>query len=173
MPKHAGDRESDDAVSACRVAGSTSAEGFFNEARGLEEFQIGTTYHRPRPHGHRGRQRVVHHADDEQFQLTHLDAAWAGQQPGFRRAAQNPMFTRRWSTNGAQHKHRGQPGFSEVLAPNRSSTATRFMQMTVCTGKRESKSRPGKGIVTLSIARNQHGEVGPRGAHDAGPKAVH
>lgn len=31
---------------------------------------------------------------------------------------------------------------------------------TVCTGKRESKSRPGEGIVTLEhIARNQHGEV--------------
>lgn len=94
MTKHAGDRESDDAVSACRVAGSTVGRRILQRGLWFEEFQIGTTYlHRPG--------RTVTEADNVLFttltmntQSLHLDAAWAGQQPGFRgERLVNSMFT--------------------------------------------------------------------------------
>lgn len=134
MTKHAGDRESDDAVSACRVAGSTVGRRILQRGLWFEEFQIGTTYlHRPG--------RTVTEADNVLFttltmntQSLHLDAAWAGQQPGFRgERLVNSMFTLSTMVGLSVAQLTlgtivANLGFSEVSFPNRSSTATRFMQ---------------------------------------------
>jgi acyl dehydratase len=51
-------------------------------------------------------------------------------------------------------------GFSEVTFPKPVFHGDTLYAETVCTGKRESKSRPDEGIVTLEhIARNQHDDV--------------
>jgi acyl dehydratase len=51
-------------------------------------------------------------------------------------------------------------GFSEVSFPKPVFHGDTLYAETVCTAKRESKSRPGEGIVTLDhIGRNQHGDV--------------
>ena len=51
-------------------------------------------------------------------------------------------------------------GFSEVTFPKPVLHGDTLYAETVCTDKRESKSRPGEGIVTLEhIGRNQHGDV--------------
>lgn len=154
MTKHAGDRESDDAVSACRVAGSTVGRRILQRGLWFEEFQIGTTYlHRPG--------RTVTEADNVLFttltmntQSLHLDAAWAGQQPGFRgERLVNSMFTLSTMVGLSVAQLTlgtivANLGFSEVSFPK-----------PVFHGD-TSKSRPGEGIVTLEhIARNQHGEV--------------
>lgn len=166
MTKHAGDRESDDAVSACRVAGSTVGRRILQRGLWFEEFQIGTTYlHRPG--------RTVTEADNVLFttltmntQSLHLDAAWAGQQPGFRgERLVNSMFTLSTMVGLSVAQLTlgtivANLGFAEVSFPKPVFHGDTLYAETVCTGKRESKSRPGEGIVTLEhIARNQHGEV--------------
>ena len=136
--------------------------------RGLwfEEFEIGTTYlHRPG--------RTVTEADNVLFttltmntQSLHLDAAWAAEQPGFRgERLVNSMFTLSTLVGLSVAQLTlgtivANLGFSEVSFPKPVFHGDTLYAETVCTGKRESKSRPGEGIVTLEhTGRNQHGDV--------------
>ena len=51
-------------------------------------------------------------------------------------------------------------GMTDVTFPKPVFHGDTLYAETVCTGKRESKSRPGEGIVTLEhTGRNQHGDV--------------
>ena len=136
--------------------------------RGLwfEEYDIGAIYeHRPG--------RTVTEADNVLFttltmntQALHLDAAWSARQPGFGgQRLINSMFT--LSTvvglSVAQLTHGtlvANLGFGEVAFPAPLFAGDTLYGETECTGKRESKSRPGEGIVNLThIGRNQHGDV--------------
>ena len=56
-------------------------------------------------------------------------------------------------------------GFSDVAFPAPLFAGDTLYAETECTGKRESRSRPGEGVVNLThIGRNQHGEVVARAA---------
>ena len=56
-------------------------------------------------------------------------------------------------------------GFSEIAFPAPVFAGDTLYAETECTGKRESRSRPGEGVVNLThIGRNQHGEVVARAA---------
>ena len=120
--------------------------------RGLwfEEFEIGTTYlHRPG--------RTVTEADNVLFttltmntQSLHLDAAWAAEQPGFRgERLVNSMFTLSTLVGLSVAQLTlgtivANLGFSEVSFPKPVFHGDTLYAETVCTGKRESKSRPGR-----------------------------
>lgn len=136
--------------------------------RGLwfEEFEIGTTYlHRPG--------RTATETDNVLFttltmntQSLHLDAAWAAEQPGFRgERLVNSMFTLSTLVGLSVAQLTlgtivANLGFSEVSFPKPVFHGDTLYAETVCTDKRESKSRPGEGIVTLEhTGRNQHGDV--------------
>lgn len=136
--------------------------------RGLwfEEYEVGTAYlHRPG--------RTMTEADNVLFttltmntQALHLDAAWAAQQPGFGgQRLMNSMHTLSTLvglsvTQLTQGTIVANLGFSEVSFPKPVLHGDTLYAETVCTDKRESKSRPGEGIVTLEhIGRNQHGEI--------------
>ena len=138
------------------------------EQRGLwfEEYEVGTTYlHRPG--------RTVTEADNVLFttltmniQPLHLDAVWAAQQPGFHgQRLVNSMFTLSTMVGLSvaqltQGTIVANLGFTDVSFPNPVYHGDTLYAESVCTGKRESKSRPGEGIVTLEhIARNQHGDI--------------
>jgi acyl dehydratase len=148
----------------------TSAEqnGKTVEQRGLwfDEYEIGTTYaHRPG--------RTITEADNVGFttmtmntQSLHLDAAWAAQQPGFSgERLVNSMLTLSTLVGLSVAQLTlgtivANLGFSEVAFPKPVFHGDTLYAETVCTGKRESASRPGEGIVTLEhIGRNQHGDV--------------
>src|SRR5690625_963102 len=138
------------------------------EQRGLwfEEYEIGTTY-LLRPG------RTVTEDDNVLFttltmntQSLHLDAAWAGQQPGFRgERLVNSMFTLSTVVGLSVAQLTlgtivANLGFAEVSFPKPVFHGDTLYAETVCTDKRESKSRPGEGIVTLEhIGRNQHDDV--------------
>jgi acyl dehydratase len=136
--------------------------------RGLwfEEFEDGVLYrHRPG--------RTVTEADNVLFttltmntQALHLDAAWAAEQPGFGgQRLINSMFT--FSTlvglsvaQLTQGTLVANLGFSEVAFPAPVFAGDTLYAETLCLGKRESKSRPGEGVVNLRhVARNQKGAV--------------
>ncbi len=138
------------------------------EQRGLwfEEYEIGTTYaHRPG--------RTLTEADNVVFttltmntQSLHLDAAWAAEQPGFRgERLVNSMLTLSTLVGLSVAQLTlgtivANLGFSEVAFPAPVFHGDTLYAETVCTDKRESKSRPGEGIVSLEhVGRNQHGEV--------------
>ncbi|MBS9533452.1 MaoC family dehydratase [Mycobacterium sp. M1] len=138
------------------------------EQRGLwfEEYEVGTTYlHRPG--------RTVTEADNVLFttltmniQPLHLDAVWASQQPGFHgQRLVNSMFTLSTMVGLSvaqltQGTIVANLGFTDVSFPNPVYHGDTLYAESICTGLRESKSRPGEGIVTLEhIARNQHGDV--------------
>ena len=116
--------------------------------------------------------RTVTEADNVLFttltmntQSLHLDAAWAAEQPAFGRATGeldvHPVDAGRAVGRAADAgHHRGNLGFSEVSFPKPVFHGDTLYAETVCTDKRESKSRPGEGIVTLAhTGRNQHGDV--------------
>lgn len=134
--------------------------------RGLwfEEFELGAVYeHRPG--------RTVTEADNVLFttltmntQALHLDAAYsAGTE--FGEPLVNSMFT--LSTliglsvaQLTQGTIVANLGFSEIKFPRPVRHGDTMYAETLITDKRESKSRPGQGIVTLEhTARNQHGDV--------------
>ena len=138
------------------------------EQRGLwfEEYELGTTYlHRPG--------RTVTEADNVLFttltmniQPLHLDAVWAAQQPGFHgQRLVNSMFTLSTMVGLSvaqltQGTIVANLGFTDVSFPNPVYHGDTLYAESLCTGLRESKSRPGEGIVTLEhIARNQHGDI--------------
>ncbi|MEU1962993.1 MaoC family dehydratase [Nocardia sp. NPDC019304] len=135
--------------------------------RGLwfEEFDTEVVYeHRPG--------RTITEADNVLFttltmntQALHLDAAFSEQLPPFNQRLVNSMFT--LSTliglsvaQLTQGTIVANLGFSEVAFPKPLFHGDTMYAETVVTGKRESKSRPGEGIVTFAhTARNQHGDI--------------
>lgn len=141
--------------------------------RGLwfEEFEVGTVYeHRPG--------RTVTEADNVLFttltmntQALHLDAAFAATQPGFDgQRLVNSMFTLSTIVGLSvaqltQGTLVANLGFSDIAFPAPMFAGDTLYAETECTGKRESKSRPGEGVVELvHIGRNQDGTVVARAA---------
>ena len=138
------------------------------EQRGLwfEEYEVGAVYlHRPG--------RTLTEADNVLFttltmntQSLHLDAAWAAQQPGFGgQRLMNSMLTLSTLVGLSVAQLTlgtivANLGFSEVSFPKPVFHGDTLYAETVCVDKRESKSRPGEGIVSLEhLGRNQHGDV--------------
>ncbi|MGC5249069.1 MaoC family dehydratase [Gordonia sp. DT219] len=141
--------------------------------RGLwfEEFAEGTLYeHRPG--------RTVTEADNVLFttltmntQALHLDAAWSATQPGFGgQRLVNSMFTLSTIVGLSvsqltQGTLVANLGFSDIAFPAPLFAGDTLYAETECTGKRESRSRPGEGVVSLlHIGRNQDGVVVARAA---------
>lgn len=125
-----------------------------------------TTYeHRPG--------RTVTEADNVLFttltmntQALHLDAAWAAEQPGFEgQRLINSMFTLSTIvglsvTQLTQGTLVANLGFSEISFPAPLFAGDTLYAETVCTGKRESRSRPGEGVVNLRhVGLDQNGTV--------------
>jgi len=136
--------------------------------RGLwfEEYDVGAIYeHRPG--------RTVTEADNVLFttltmntQALHLDAAWSARQPGFGgQRLINSMFTLSTIVGLSvaqltQGTLVANLGFGEVAFPAPLFAGDTLYAETECTGTRESKSRPGEGIVNLThIGRNQNGDI--------------
>lgn len=134
--------------------------------RGLwfEEFDTDVVYkHSPG--------RTLTEADNTLFttltmntQSLHLDAAWSQDQQ-FGERLMNSMLT--LSTlvglsvaQLSQGTIVANLGFSEVSFPAPMRHGDTLYAETIVRDKRESRSRPGEGIVTLEhIGRNQHGEI--------------
>lgn len=135
--------------------------------RGLwfEEFDTDVLYeHRPG--------RTITEADNVLFtavtmntQALHLDAAFADAQPPFHQRLVNSMFTLSTLvglsiTQLTQGTIVANLGFSDIAFPKPLFHGDTLYAETVVTEKRESKSRPGEGIVTFAhTGRNQHGDV--------------
>jgi acyl dehydratase len=136
------------------------------EQRGLwfEEFELETVYrHAPG--------RTVSEADNILFstltmnpQALHLDEAWASGQP-FGARLVNSLFTLSTLVGLSvpqltQGTIVANLGFRDVRFPNPVFHGDTLYGETVVLEKRESKSRPGEGIVTLEhTARNQNGDI--------------
>ena len=134
--------------------------------RGLwfEEMEVGAIYeHRPG--------RTITEADNTWFtaitmntQALHLDAAYAAE-TGFGERLVNSMFTLSTLVGLSvsqltQGTIVANLGFSEVSFPHPVRHGDTLYAETEITDKRESRSRPGEGIVTLRhTGRNQHGDV--------------
>lgn len=134
--------------------------------RGLwfEEFETGVVYaHRPG--------RTVTEADNVLFttltmntQALHLDAAFAAETQ-FGERLVNSMFTLSTLVGLSvaqltQGTIVANLGFSEVAFPKPLFHGDTLYAETVVTDLRESRSRPGEGIVTFEhTGRNQHGDV--------------
>jgi acyl dehydratase len=135
--------------------------------RGLwfEEFELGVRYvHSPG--------RTVTEADNVLFttltmntQALHLDAAFSDGLPPFNQRLVNSMFTLSTLVGLSvaqltQGTIVGNLGFSDIAFPKPLFHGDTIYAETVVIDKRESKSRPGEGIVTFAhTARNQHGEI--------------
>ncbi|TQM30402.1 MaoC family dehydratase [Nocardia bhagyanarayanae] len=135
--------------------------------RGLwfEEFETGVVYeHRPG--------RTITEADNVLFttltmntQALHLDAAFSDALPPFNKRLVNSMFTLSTLVGLSvaqltQGTIVANLGFSEINFPHPVFHGDTMYAETVVTDKRESKSRPGEGIVTFAhTGRNQHGDV--------------
>lgn len=163
-----GDRVHDGSVSGDGANTDTASEPRRVIQRGLwfEEFDDGTVYeHRPG--------RTVTEADNVLFttltmntQALHLDAAWSAQQPGFGGARLiNSMFTLSTIVGLSvsqltQGTLVANLGFGEVAFPAPLFAGDTLYAETECVGKRESRSRPGEGVVNLvHVGRNQDGVV--------------
>lgn len=134
--------------------------------RGLwfEEMELGATYeHRPG--------RTITEADNTWFtavtmntQALHLDAAYAAG-TSFGERLVNSMFTLSTLVGLSvsqltQGTIVANLGFSDVSFPHPLRHGDTLYAETTITDKRESKSRPGEGIVTLThTGRNQDGTV--------------
>ncbi|MEU7631598.1 MaoC family dehydratase [Nocardia sp. NPDC049220] len=135
--------------------------------RGLwfEEFDTEVVYeHRPG--------RTITEADNVLFttltmntQALHLDAAFSEQLPPFNQRLVNSMFTLSTLVGLSvaqltQGTIVANLGFSEIAFPKPLFHGDTMYAETVVSDKRESKSRPGEGIVTFAhTARNQHGDI--------------
>ena len=136
------------------------------EQRGLwfEEYEVGTTYlHRPG--------RTATEADNTLFttltmntQALHLDAAY-GAETEFGERLINSMWTLSTLVGLSVAQLTmgtivANLGFSEISFPAPMKAGDTLYAETTVEDKRESKSRPGQGIVTLRhTGRNQHGDV--------------
>jgi len=134
--------------------------------RGLyfDEFEVGTRYlHRPG--------RTITEADNVFFttmtmntQSLHLDAAWSATQP-FGQRLVNSMLTLSIMVGSSVAQLTegtivGNLGFENVAFPHPVFHGDTLYSETLITAKRESKSRPGQGIVTLAhTAKNHEGVV--------------
>ncbi|QQM53062.1 MaoC family dehydratase [Rhodococcus pyridinivorans] len=134
--------------------------------RGLwfEEFELGAIYeHRPG--------RTITEADNTLFttqtmntQALHLDAAYAAE-TSFGERLVNSMFTLSTLVGLSvaqltQGTIVANLGFSEISFPKPLFHGDTLYAETKIVDTRESKSRPGEGIVTLEhTGRNQHGDV--------------
>ena len=136
--------------------------------RGLwfDEYEEGARYlHRPG--------RTVTETDDVLFttltmntQPLHLDAHWSSQQPGF---GGKRLVNSMWTLSTVVGLSVSQLtlgtivanlGFTEVSFPKPMFHGDTLYAETTILDKRESKSRPNQGIVTLEhIGRNQHGDI--------------
>ena len=131
----------------------------------FEEFETGVLYqHRPG--------RTITEADNVLFttltmntQALHLDAAFSDALPPFNQRLVNSMFTLSTLVGLSvaqltQGTIVGNLGFGEVAFPKPLFHGDTLYAETEVTDKRESKSRPGEGIVTFAhTGRNQHGDV--------------
>lgn len=136
------------------------------EQRGLwfEEYEVGTTYlHRPG--------RTATEADNTLFttltmntQALHLDAVY-GAETEFGERLVNSMWTLSTLVGLSVAQLTmgtivANLGFSEISFPAPMKAGDTLYAETTVEDKRESKSRPGQGIVTLRhTGRNQHGDV--------------
>ena len=134
--------------------------------RGLwfEEYEVGTTYlHRPG--------RTATEADNTLFttltmntQALHLDAAY-GAETEFGERLVNSMWTLSTLVGLSVAQLTmgtivANLGFSKISFPAPMKAGDTLYAETTVEDKRESKSRPGQGIVTLRhTGRNQHGDV--------------
>ncbi|MGB6180601.1 MAG: MaoC family dehydratase [Rhodococcus sp. (in: high G+C Gram-positive bacteria)] len=130
----------------------------------FEEMELGTIYeHRPG--------RTITEADNTLFttqtmntQALHLDAAYS-ETTAFGQRLVNSMFTVSTLvglsvTQLTQGTIVANLGFSEVSFPKPLFHGDTLYAETVVSDRRESKSRPGEGIVTFThTGRNQHGDV--------------
>lgn len=137
------------------------------EQRGLwfEEFETDVLYlHRPG--------RTITEADNVLFttltmntQALHLDAAFSNALPPFNQRLVNSMFTLSTVVGLSvaqltQGTIVGNLGFSEIAFPAPLFHGDTLYAESEVIDKRESKSRPGEGIVTFAhTGRNQHGDV--------------
>ncbi|MEU1428752.1 MaoC family dehydratase [Nocardia sp. NPDC005746] len=135
--------------------------------RGLwfDEFEIGVVYeHRPG--------RTITEADNVLFttltmntQALHLDAAFSDALPPFHQRLVNSMFTLSTLVGLSvaqltQGTIVANLGFSDIAFPKPLFHGDTLYAETVVTDLRESKSRPGEGIVTFAhTGRNQHGDI--------------
>lgn len=135
--------------------------------RGLwfEECETGVLYrHQPG--------RTMTEADNVLFttltmntQALHLDAAFADAQPPFHQRLVNSMFTLATLvglsvTQLTQGTVVGNLGFSDIAFPKPLFHGDTLYAESEIINKRESKSRPGEGIVTFKhTGRNQHGDT--------------
>jgi acyl dehydratase len=135
--------------------------------RGLwfEEFETAVLYeHRPG--------RTITETDNVLFttltmntQALHLDAAFADQLPPFHQRLVNSMFTLSTLVGLSvaqltQGTIVANLGFTDIAFPEPLFHGDTMYAETMVTEKRESKSRPGEGIVTFAhTARNQHDAV--------------
>lgn len=146
---------------------STSATPRRIVQRGLwfEEFETGAIYeHRPG--------RTITEADNVLFttltmntQALHLDAAWSETQKPFEQRLVNSMFTLSTLVGLSvaqltQGTIVANLGFSEISFPKPVFHGDTMYAETLILDKRESKSRPGEGVITFEhTGRNQHGDV--------------
>lgn len=144
----------------------TEASGPVYEQRGLwyDELEVGARYrHTPG--------RTISEADNAWFsaltmnqQALHVDAAFAAEQE-FGRPLVNSLMTLAMvvglSVNQlTQGTLVANLGFEQVRFPAPVFHGDTLRAETVVTAKRESKSRPGQGVVTLQhTGFNQHGDV--------------
>lgn len=135
--------------------------------RGLwfEEFEVGAIYeHRPG--------RTVTEADNVLFttltmntQPLHLDQAESEKLPPFHDRLVNSMFTLSTLVGLSvaqltQGTIVANLGFSDIRFPAPLRHGDTIYAETLITGKRESESRPGEGVVSMEhTARDQRGEV--------------
>lgn len=137
------------------------------EQRGLwyEEFEPDVVYrHRPG--------RTITEADNVLFttltmntQALHLDAAFSDALPPFHARLVNSMFTLSTLVGLSvaqltQGTIVGNLGFSDIAFPRPLFHGDTLYAESEVIEKRESKSRPGEGIVTFAhTGRNQHGDI--------------
>ena len=131
----------------------------------FEEFETGVLYqHRPG--------RTLTEADNVLFttltmntQALHLDAAFSDALPPFNQRLVNSMLTLSTLVGLSvaqltQGTIVGNLGFSEIAFPKPLFHGDTLYAETLVTDKRESRSRPGEGVVTLAhTGRNQSGDV--------------
>ena len=137
------------------------------EQRGLwfEEFETGVLYrHKPG--------RTITEADNVLFttltmntQALHLDAAFSDALPPFHARLVNSMLTLSTLVGLSvaqltQGTIVGNLGFSDIAFPRPLFHGDTLYAESEVVDKRESKSRPGEGIVTFAhTGRNQHGDI--------------
>lgn len=163
LPETPQDASSDDAATGPEP-GERQPKRITQRGLWFEEFEVGAIYeHRPG--------RTVTEADNVLFttltmntQALHLDAEYgAGTEFGERLV--NSMFTLSTLVGLSVAQLTmgtivANLGFSEISFPKPMRHGDTMYAETLIEDKRESKSRPGQGIVTLRhVAKNQHGDV--------------